>query len=855
MHTAPSHRRACGLLVAAALTAASPALAIDDVEPGPTRALERDTVFQPSYGDQFYGEVAAGVDEYFAVWADTRVGGRAPIGFDLYGQRINPDGTLEAPGSIALLASLDRRVDGVPAVAFNGSIYLAAWCEGDELWAMRIEQDGTPIDPDGFLVGVRRTLQWPSIASDGDGFLIAQGGRDDNLYATRVGADGAVLDPDGLIIDSGVTSSGFPKVAFGDGAYVVTWSRLPGGNVRALRITPDGTLVDGVGGFDVSGGDFDVSPQIAYDGEKFLIGWSREDVTHFDLYSSTVDFGAGIAVSTPQEFLDGATLGFIRNTQIAFNGRDHLFLITVDEPTSVFRDVYAMRLDTGGFALDLPFPVDNTPQLGQTSFGLASLDGQWLAGYEASDILGVDLVYDVQAARIDAGGTVLDRPQPLEISPGATWQVQPAIAATAGTAPGSPAFLTVFEDWREGPSDYQPDLYGVRVDSNGVPIDTTAFPVSTIAGSAQTDAHATYADSSVGEQFAVAFQSQNGAIDEIRLARLTLDGALLTPAGGTLLFANQPNGDALDPRIAFNGDRFAVAFSDGLLAPGESALRVRMADASGAPIGDTLNVPAADRVNTNAFDVAAGPDGEFLISWTRPSPGGAYATRLSSDGAFLGTATLQTTGTTTIRFSRVAYNPRANGGAGSYLVAWTQFDGGGLRVFTRPVGNDGRPLGPTVALTDPTSNIAVVSVMASGEGFVLGGSSLVGSGPSATFQRWVLPVDDTGATTAERTVLARSERDLTYGDAAFALTGGSLLAGYSQFESNPKNAARLFVQPAAIGGCPADIDGDGVLTIFDFLAFQNAFDAGEPIADFDGDGVLTLFDFLAFQNQFDAGCA
>ena len=54
--------------------------------------------------------------------------------------------------------------------------------------------------------------------------------------------------------------------------------------------------------------------------------------------------------------------------------------------------------------------------------------------------------------------------------------------------------------------------------------------------------------------------------------------------------------------------------------------------------------------------------------------------------------------------------------------------------------------------------------------------------------------------------------------------------------------------------CRADIDGDGTLTIFDFLAFQNAFDAGDLIADFDGDGSLTLFDFLAFQNDFDAGC-
>ncbi len=54
--------------------------------------------------------------------------------------------------------------------------------------------------------------------------------------------------------------------------------------------------------------------------------------------------------------------------------------------------------------------------------------------------------------------------------------------------------------------------------------------------------------------------------------------------------------------------------------------------------------------------------------------------------------------------------------------------------------------------------------------------------------------------------------------------------------------------------CRADFDGDGQLTIFDFLAFQNAFDAGDLAADFDGDGSLTIFDFLAFQNEFDAGC-
>lgn len=54
--------------------------------------------------------------------------------------------------------------------------------------------------------------------------------------------------------------------------------------------------------------------------------------------------------------------------------------------------------------------------------------------------------------------------------------------------------------------------------------------------------------------------------------------------------------------------------------------------------------------------------------------------------------------------------------------------------------------------------------------------------------------------------------------------------------------------------CRADFDGDGVADLFDFLAFFNAFDAGDPLADFDFDGELTVFDFLAFQDRFADGC-
>lgn len=58
------------------------------------------------------------------------------------------------------------------------------------------------------------------------------------------------------------------------------------------------------------------------------------------------------------------------------------------------------------------------------------------------------------------------------------------------------------------------------------------------------------------------------------------------------------------------------------------------------------------------------------------------------------------------------------------------------------------------------------------------------------------------------------------------------------------------VQPV----CHVDFDRDGKLTIFDFIAFQDAFTRGDPPADFDGDGELTVFDYLLFQSRFIIGC-
>jgi len=72
---------------------------------------------------------------------------------------------------------------------------------------------------------------------------------------------------------------------------------------------------------------------------------------------------------------------------------------------------------------------------------------------------------------------------------------------------------------------------------------------------------------------------------------------------------------------------------------------------------------------------------------------------------------------------------------------------------------------------------------------------------------------------------------------------------YDNGDANGNFKVRIELAP-----CPADMDGNGVLNLFDFLAFQTLYGNGDPGADFDGSGTLNLFDFLAFQTAYGNGC-
>ncbi len=55
-------------------------------------------------------------------------------------------------------------------------------------------------------------------------------------------------------------------------------------------------------------------------------------------------------------------------------------------------------------------------------------------------------------------------------------------------------------------------------------------------------------------------------------------------------------------------------------------------------------------------------------------------------------------------------------------------------------------------------------------------------------------------------------------------------------------------------GCPADLDGNGILDADDFFLYLDLFSSGDPRADITGNGVIDANDFFAYLDLFAAGC-
>jgi hypothetical protein len=798
--------------------------------------VESDAFYTVAYGDQYYGAVAAGPGEYFAVWVDLRVGGANPAGYDLYAQRILPDGTVGAPGSLVLLRDDARMTSGIPAVAWNGQVYLVAWYEGSTLWGMRVTPDGTPLDPGGFVIGQRtNSFYWPAIASDGADFLVVDvaGG---HVLGARVAGDGSVLDPQPLqIMPGGASGLGYPKVTFGAGEYLTVWAQAPDQSIRGCRVLANGTLLD-AGGFNISGAPAAVvDAHTDFDGSDFFVVWFRQNGSVYDLWGTHVSPGA--APSSPNFITGGAQLpGGISGGQVAFNGTNHLVALTSGEPVYSNTDLHAQLIDFNGDPIGGPFPVSTIEGRSQTGYGAASIGSQFFIVWEGNRLPGVYYIYDTEGARVTGDGQVLDRPEPIDVSPSAAWQIN-SCTSFDGTN-----FLCVFEDWREGPDFYQPDLYAVRVTASGQPVDATAFQVAGGFESPQQNPDATFG----GGQHVIVYENAAN-VNEVRMVRVLPDATVLDPSG-VLVFANEPTAETLRPKVAWNGQKYFVIWYDNYLFSGQKPLQFALMRTDGTKELGPVNIPNSDAAGFDGFEVAAGGS-EFLVAWTAFDR--IQATRISNAGAVIGTQTVQITGNWIIESTHAGFNGE------SYLVAWSQWGDAGVSIYARRLSSTGVPVGTTFMVAGPAFSAVPLEILIAGTDFdVIGSTTDSASGTTTIFQQ---RIDAAGNLVGGPQTIFAGPRWSYYGSSSFALgLCGQALAAMSLWADNPYNAPRTQgLMFAAGAGCPGDLNCDGavdfgdinpfVLTLTDPAGYALAFpNCDIMLADINGDGSVGFGDINPF---------
>lgn len=94
------------------------------------------------------------------------------------------------------------------------------------------------------------------------------------------------------------------------------------------------------------------------------------------------------------------------------------------------------------------------------------------------------------------------------------------------------------------------------------------------------------------------------------------------------------------------------------------------------------------------------------------------------------------------------------------------------------------------------------------------------------------------------------------------LSGGTVFLGTQLADGEPFDPANMNMNFGAVVAhdiichpdCPADMNGDGLLDVFDVWAFLAAFNNQDPAADFQNDGIFDIFDVTTFLSAFSAGC-
>jgi len=289
---------------------------------------------------------------YLVVWEDFRPALSLPGGAGaLYATRVSPTGTVLDPAGLSLAQGATARA---PSVASNGTDWLVAWQDirvssnYDDVYAGRVLADGTLPDGTGIPIYTGAGIQtYPTVASDGSGYLVAFGGTVGR--ATRVSGAGAVLDNPTFALTNDGSYAEQLSSAFNGTDYLVTWLSTSSNftllTVKGTRVTMGGSVVT-TNGFQISSppNSMQDHPSVASNGSGFYVAWGQYDVIRGTRVSGTDTVSTNVTLATGANTRSKPVVGW--------DGSQFWAAWQDKRKGAGDWDIYATRIDSSGNAKD-----------------------------------------------------------------------------------------------------------------------------------------------------------------------------------------------------------------------------------------------------------------------------------------------------------------------------------------------------------------------------------------------------------------------------------------------------------------------------------------------------------------------
>jgi all-beta uncharacterized protein len=289
-------------------------------------------------------KMAAGSGEFLTVFRTERSGES-----DIVAQRVDASRNALDNEPILLVGASETAAN--PAVAFNGSLFLAVWEDLGKIYGRRVRPDGVLLDAAPFLImGGNR----PDVAALGDTFLVvADNAPVDPQYrftfAVRVASTGSVLGSPLQISNFFALAA---KVAVLGNRWIVVWENHPSHDDATSVIAAAFVSADALSSTMsyLSNGLYDETPAVASTGSSALIAWADGNIYGRRVLSdgTLLDTAYGIVIS------NAAGDQFV--PAVAWDGTEFM-LDWLDQrndpyPNQVRGDIYGARVDANGNVLD-----------------------------------------------------------------------------------------------------------------------------------------------------------------------------------------------------------------------------------------------------------------------------------------------------------------------------------------------------------------------------------------------------------------------------------------------------------------------------------------------------------------------